>query len=66
MKAPARPDKVALWLRSDDAEVLLAYCETILDQAVGPYRWVWWRIRQACVAAINAAGDSHVVDQHVH
>jgi len=65
MKTITVPDEVVLRLRPDDAEFLLEYCEAVLDQVVGPHRWIWWRIRQACVAAFTAAGDAHVVDRHV-
>jgi len=65
MRALTRPDEVVLRLRPEDAEILWAYCESAVDQVVGPDRWIWWRIRQACVAAFTAAGDPHVVDRHV-
>lgn len=65
MTTPSQQDKLAVRLRSDDVEGLLEYCETALAQTVGPQRWIWWRIRQACVAAITAAGVTHVVDRHV-
>ncbi|MCY0864389.1 MAG: hypothetical protein OWQ57_05530 [Sulfobacillus sp.] len=66
MKTPDRSDEVTVRLRSDDVEVLLVYCESILDQDAGPHRWIWWRIRQACIAAITAAGVTHVVDRHLY
>lgn len=61
MTAPGPRSELTVRLRSDDAEALLEYCETVLDQVVGPHRWVWWRIRQACVAALTAQEDAHVV-----
>jgi hypothetical protein len=57
---------VKVRLRPEDAEALLEYCEAILDEAVGPHRWIWWRIRQACMAALTAQEANHVVDRHLH
>ncbi len=66
MTRPSERHGVTVRLQPDDAEVLLEYCETILEEITGPHRWVWWRIRQACLAAFTAQGVHHVVDRHLH
>lgn len=66
MTTPSQQDKLAVRLRSDDVEGLLEYCETALAQTVGSQRWVWWRIRKACVAALTPQEAAHVVDRHLH
>ncbi len=67
MTRPSADEGVIVTLRPDDVEALLVYCDTILDEVTGPQRWVWWRIRQACVAALTPQqGVTHVVDRHLH
>lgn len=69
MTALPRSEAIAIWLRPDDADTLLAYCHAILEQEPEPepQRWVWWRIRQACLAALQAPeGCRDVVDRHRH
>lgn len=65
MTRSALASPVVVELRSEDVEALLEHCEAILDEAVGPHRWIWWRIRQSCIAALTDQRGNHVVDRHV-
>lgn len=62
-----RPElTVSVCLRADDAEELWHYCESQLDDSTGPSRWVWWRIAQASLAAIQPQPGAcrGMVDRH--
>ncbi len=57
---------VSVRLRTEDADELLRVCLDQLDAASGASRWVWWRIAQACSAALQPqeGGRHAVVDRH--
>ena len=57
---------VSVRLRAEDAEELWHYCESQLDSSTGPTRWVWWRIAQASLAAIQPPTGAcrGMVDRH--
>ena len=62
-----RPElTVSVRLRAEDAEELWHYCESQLDSSTGPTRWVWWRIAQASLAAIQPpiGACRGMVDRH--
>ena len=56
---------MAIRLRAEDIEELLQGCEAPLETATA--RWVWWRIRPTCVAALPPQdGHVHVMDRRAH
>ena len=68
MRARGPDLEVSVRLRADDAEELLRICLNQLETPVGPTRWVWWRLAQACMAALppQKGGNHAVVDRHAH
>ena len=52
-RADKRPEAITIQLRPEDVEEMLHLCMDYLDAPPDSARWVWWRIAQACQAALH-------------
>ncbi len=55
------PSTVTIQLRPEDVEEMLHLCTDYLEAPPDPMRWVWWRIAQACQAALHASNTRSLV-----
>lgn len=53
-RAEGMREAVTIRLRPEDVEEVLHLCMDYLEAPPDPTRWVWWRIAQACQAALHS------------
>ncbi|WP_053958015.1 hypothetical protein [Sulfobacillus thermosulfidooxidans] len=62
--------EIPVYLRIEDVDDLLRWCEAQWESPVQPSHWLWWRIQQACTHALITAADRprrrHGMDRATH